>query len=671
MGNTAGSNFSCACRFEPEPARPEDLEEEPRRDSSETLKRSIQDERVGTPSISRAAVQAAARHAAAAASATATVVAAAAASVSSVAQSIHDATMSMVDARSVEEEQEPAKKATKRLHLPPGAIMKPEVHQFEYQEESSDSEDLPLGSRSGGDSKKSRTPKRRAWKRLSITETMPVSPSSALQIVINNPGKLESFYSVDQGRPLGKGSFGVVKRAYVSSTKAQRAVKFIAIERMREKLNVLKAEIEIMKAVDHPNIIMLYEIFEDQKYLCLVMELCTGGTLLSRLKYHVHFPEALTAICMNQILRAVFYLHRNWIVHRDLKAENILVSSTETVEKTLLKVSDFGLSTTFRPKQLLTEKVGTLTHMSPEVLDRRYTQSCDVWACGVIMYNLVSGSIPWCKEEEIRVSRINFTKYWCDASQECAVFQKRLLSRPSQRPTAERALQDAFLAKALPQMEEMPPRYGLLDELKLFRSCNKLKRASLTTIASLLADEHVKAARDLFISMDVDGDGQISVAEVERQLRSLKEEGKVDKAMNRREVERVFRDWDADKSGQYLKDFTYTEFLAATFDRKTCLTEAVCREAFNSLDKNKDGCLDLAELHTGQLLGHIDMDELKDTLEDLDQNGDSLLDFPEYMQMLRAAATAKTPKSCKSSRQPSFGLSLLNEQSGSERQEKA
>eukprot|EP00435_Cladocopium_sp_Y103_P013339 s2466_g3.t1 len=203
MGNTAGSNFSCACRFEPEPARPEDLEEEPRRDSSETLKRSIQDERVGTPSISRAAVQAAARHAAAAASATATVVAAAAASVSSVAQSIHDATMSMVDARSVEEEQEPAKKATKRLHLPPGAIMKPEVHQFEYQEESSDSEDLPLGSRSGGDSKKSRTPKRRAWKRLSITETMPVSPSSALQIVINNPGKLESFYSVDQKRQIG------------------------------------------------------------------------------------------------------------------------------------------------------------------------------------------------------------------------------------------------------------------------------------------------------------------------------------------------------------------------------------------------------------------------------------------------------------------------------------
>ncbi|CAK9060033.1 Calcium-dependent protein kinase 2 (PfCDPK2) [Durusdinium trenchii] len=225
-------------------------------------------------------------------------------------------------------------------------------------------------------SKKSRTPKRRAWKRLSITEplgsggveqalsareaTMPVSPSSALQIVINNPGKLESFYSLDKGKILGKGSFGVVKRAYVSATMAQRAVKFIAIERMKEKLNVLKQEIEIMKMVDHPNIIMLYEIFEDQQYLCLVMELCSGGSLLSRLKFSGHFSEEHTAMAMRQILRAVFYLHRNWICHRDLKAENVLVSTGEVLDKTLLKVSDFGLSCPFRPKQVLTEKVGTL-----------------------------------------------------------------------------------------------------------------------------------------------------------------------------------------------------------------------------------------------------------------------------------------------------------------------
>eukprot|EP00913_Durusdinium_trenchii_P014295 g13411.t1 len=175
----------------------------------------------------------------------------------------------------------------------------------------------------------------------------------------------------DQGKILGKGSFGVVKRAYVSATMAQRAVKFIAIERMkdrdtvesdteldedglREKLNVLKQEIEIMKMVDHPNIIMLYEIFEDQQYLCLVMELCSGGSLLSRLKFSGHFSEDGTG---GDPLGNRRGTGRNWICHRDLKAENVLVSTGEVLDKTLLKVSDFGLSCPFRPKQVLTEKL--------------------------------------------------------------------------------------------------------------------------------------------------------------------------------------------------------------------------------------------------------------------------------------------------------------------------
>lgn len=652
MGNASpacASKLSCG-QVEAQRPDPEEEEEDPQYDGSERVDRSglgskdsrrnarsVQDDRAGTPSISRAAVQAAAK----------------------LETRVAGPTMSMEDARSVEDpvmvesellvQAKPAKGPQKKLQLPPGAIIK-QVHEIEVSSSDSDT--------SGGTmaSKKSRTPKRRAWKRLSITETMPVSPSSALQIVINNPGKLESFYSLDKGKILGKGSFGVVKRAYVSATMAQRAVKFIAIERMKEKLNVLKQEIEIMKMVDHPNIIMLYEIFEDQQYLCLVMELCSGGSLLSRLKFSGHFSEEHTAMAMRQILRAVFYLHRNWICHRDLKAENVLVSTGEVLDKTLLKVSDFGLSCPFRPKQVLTEKVGTLTHMSPEVLDRKYTQSCDVWACGIIMYNLICGNLPFGKEEEIKRCHIAFTKYWCDASQDAVVFVKKLLSRAPQRPSAKNALQDNFILKNLPTQTEFPARYGLLDELKTFRSQNRLKRAALTTIASLLNDDHVKAARDLFISMDHDGDGQISVAEVEKELRVLKEQGIMDKDMNRREVERVFRDWDTDNSGAMLKDFSYTEFLAATFCRKTCLTDAVCREAFNTLDKNKDGLLDLNELHTGRMLGHVDMEELKETLEDLDQNGDSLLDCNEFITMLRTTTSAKTPRASRSNTNTSFGL---------------
>ncbi|CAJ1426220.1 unnamed protein product [Effrenium voratum] len=118
--------------------------------------------------------------------------------------------------------------------------------------------------------------------------------------------------------------------------------------------------------------------------------------------------------------------------------------------------------------------------------------------------------------------------------------------------------------------------------------------------------------------------------------------------MRRKDVERI--------SASNALDFTYTEFLAATFDRKTCLTEAVCREAFTTLDKNGDGTVDLGELHSGRLLGHIDMAELKETLEDLDENGDSVLDFPEYMEMLRSidSKVVKTPKVVGET--PDFGI---------------
>eukprot|EP00931_Biecheleriopsis_adriatica_P078288 TRINITY_DN5174_c0_g1_i1.p1 TRINITY_DN5174_c0_g1~~TRINITY_DN5174_c0_g1_i1.p1 ORF type:complete len:611 (-),score=156.20 TRINITY_DN5174_c0_g1_i1:74-1879(-) len=482
-------------------------------------------------------------------------------------------------------------------------------------------------------SKSSRTPKRRDRRRLTVTQTMGVSPSSALQIVINNPGKLEAFYEIDRGKPLGQGSFGVVRRAFVRSTRAVRAAKYISMELMKTKLDVLKQEIEIMKAVDHPNAVMLYEIFDDDKYLYLVMEICSGGSLYSRVKSAGSFNEDQAALAMRQILRGVFYLHRNLICHRDLKAENILVSSPDSLTKSLLKISDFGLSCTFRPKQVFTGKVGTLTHMSPEVLDKRYDHACDVWACGVILYFLLCGSVPWRDETEIRASRLPFAgKHWWDASQDVVAFVRRLLSRAANRPSAPRALQDVWFQKHLCP-EEPDLRYTLLDDLRNYRALNKFKRAALSTVASMLREEQIAASRDIFVALDTDGDGLLSVSEVEERLRKMHESGKVEKALGRREVERIFRDMDS--SGGSLKDFSYTEFLAATFNRKLHLTDAVLREAFNTFDKSGDGTVDLSELANGRLLGHIPIEELQKTLEELDQNGDSVIDFAEFVDMMR------------------------------------
>ncbi|CAE7383484.1 CPK2 [Symbiodinium sp. CCMP2456] len=245
----------------------------------------------------------------------------------------------------------------------------------------------------------------------------------------------------------------------------------------------------------------------------------------------------------------------------------------------------------------------------------------------------MSGGVPFGTEEEIKAARVPLGKQWCDASQEAVCFLRKLLSRPAHRPPAKLALQDPFFQKHLPKPEMPTLRFGLLDDLRTFRGQNKLKRSSLTTIASMLAEEHVQAARDMFISMDTDGDGLLCVAEVEKRLRKQREQGILEKDVTRREVERIFRDFDSSLAGS-SKDFTYTEFLAATFNRKACLTDAVVQEAFKILDKNNDGSIDLDELSSGRMLGHIPIEELQQILEDMDQNGDKQIDLQEFKEML-------------------------------------
>ncbi|CAE8689749.1 unnamed protein product, partial [Polarella glacialis] len=245
----------------------------------------------------------------------------------------------------------------------------------------------------------SRSPIRRHQGALSVTHTMGVVPSASLQLIINNDGDLKDYYVLED-RTLGKGTYGVVVPAKVKSTKAPRAVKSIAKVRMKEHVGALKYEIDIMKKIDHPYIIMLYEIFEDLEKLYLVTELCRGGHLHGYVTQNGRLNESAAALAMQQLFRAVFYLHRSFICHRDLKSENLLLSESGPfggagANNNCLKVADFGLSCIFKPKQIFTAMVGTPSHMAPEVRARKYNFACDYWSCGVIMYYVISGSLPF------------------------------------------------------------------------------------------------------------------------------------------------------------------------------------------------------------------------------------------------------------------------------------
>lgn len=152
-------------------------------------------------------------------------------------------------------------------------------------------------------------------------------------------------------------------------------------------------ESEILKSLNHPNIVRILNCFamSDMKVI-IVMEYLEGGELLELLKVKNKFEENLARLYFKQIVSAVHYCHRQGIIHRDLKLENILVKNEKTV-----KVADFGISGVadrFNPDA----DWGTLKYMAPEVLsgkNRLNSTGVDVWACGVILYYMVTGSLPF------------------------------------------------------------------------------------------------------------------------------------------------------------------------------------------------------------------------------------------------------------------------------------
>merc|ERR1719162_1725615 len=140
-----------------------------------------------------------------------------------------------------------------------------------------------------------------------------------------------------------------------------------------------KQEIAIMKMMDHPDIIKLFETFEDHRNIYLIMELCSGGELFDRIIDAGHFTEVQAAVLMQQIFRAIYYMHENKVCHRDLKPENFLFASKDPIEKCLLKIIDFGLSCVYTADQVLTTKAGTPYYLAPQVLAGKYDQLSDMW----------------------------------------------------------------------------------------------------------------------------------------------------------------------------------------------------------------------------------------------------------------------------------------------------
>ncbi|KAJ6665147.1 hypothetical protein lerEdw1_005378 [Lerista edwardsae] len=276
---------------------------------------------------------------------------------------------------------------------------------------------------------------------------------------IEDGAAIQQIYSF--GRKLGQGSFGVVMEATHKATGVKWAIKKMNREKAGSSaIKLLEREVNILKRVNHEHIIHLEEVLETPKRVYLVMELCDEGELKSILHRKGHFTENETRHIIQSLASAIAYLHRKDIVHRDLKLENILVKSSDIDEdnemKLNIKVTDFGLAVQKMggSESMFQSTCGTPIYMAPEVISAHdYSQQCDVWSIGVIMYMLLCGEPPFMASSEeklfevIKKGDLQYKHSIWESVSEAAKHALQLLLKvdPAHRITANELLDNQWI----------------------------------------------------------------------------------------------------------------------------------------------------------------------------------------------------------------------------------
>lgn len=212
----------------------------------------------------------------------------------------------------------------------------------------------------------------------------------------------ETYETLENIAPVSYGLVKKVRHRITNKTRAMRIIKKELIE-VREEETLLFKELALLRSLDHPNIIKLYEFYRDEKYYYLLSEYCEDGELFKIIKKeNKGFNEYTVAHIMKQLLSVVLYCHSGNIINRDLRPENILVESTETkfidgkeIPFYNIRVCDFKSARSYKNSKKLNKKVGNPYYIAPEVLKRKYNEKCDLWSCGIIMYILLTGKPPF------------------------------------------------------------------------------------------------------------------------------------------------------------------------------------------------------------------------------------------------------------------------------------
>ena len=401
--------------------------------------------------------------------------------------------------------------------------------------------------------------------------------------------------------PLGAGLFGTVFKARHKQTGHIRAIKKIRKDHSKAKtLETLLKDVEVLKKLDHPNIIKVYEYFQDAGNIYIVTDYCGGGELFDRILQEKNFSENRAAEMMKNILSAIAYCHKNSLVHCDLKPENILLASTK-YDETEMKIIDFGNSCFRKPEEMLKSKFGSVYYVAPEVLKASYNEKCDVWSLGVITFLLLSGKPPFNGPSDQHIlKKVYSGKFsmdgpeWESISDEAKdLIRKMLIYNPDERISAKKCLEHPWFtnnAKEKVLRLDLPIGRRSLRNLKDFRAKSKLQESILYFLVSqLTTKEEEDELKEQFMAIDTDEDGLLTKEDL---MTAFAKTGR-----NPEEAEQIVEQImkNADKTGS--GEIDYSEFLTASISKRKFFTEERLTMAFKLFDHDEKGYISTQDLN--------------------------------------------------------------------------
>ena len=441
-------------------------------------------------------------------------------------------------------------------------------------------------------------------------------------------------------RDIGKGTYSKI---YTVQNKSNFKV-YLCKEILKSKISDLlkfKNDINILSKAEHPNLVRIYEIFEDERHFSLIMENCTGDELffniLKKLLNGEPFSEKEAVPIFKQLMSAVSFCHSQGICHKDIKPENILFLNNKPDSP--IKIIDFGLSKIFgeiRPlmkgnkmeKNVMSARVGTAYYMSPEAIQGNYDNKCDIWSCGVILYIMLCGYPPFDGETEHdifkAITRKKFSfpeEEWKIISDDAKDLIKHMICDADKRFNAENILNHQWVEKCAPNAKESLANYNS-NSLKNYNNLYKLTKFIIEFISSRIGECNINHLRIIFEEMDTNKDGTLTLNEIKEGINKISEICN----MNEEEKEEILKNFDTEKQVR----IEYNEFIAACLEQKSYLREEYLLDVFMMLDLDGSGKISKQEIKIA-LNGDLENETLEKLIQEFDLDGDGEIDYREFL----------------------------------------